>query len=256
MKYGRHTMRCMVTVFALTLGAMAEIAQANNRFVQTLGQAFDLKSKQPLYNEIHCLSNDALTREVIYRDTEGQLIAHKILSYRTGPITPSFIQQNFYSRESVAIELKDNELTLTTTRQDRQESQKVVSIQPSAELPVVIDAGFDAFVTRHWDRLIAGESKNFQFPFAAHESMFELRLRSANCNYDTTTDQCFILEMNNWLIRMLVDPIELGYDVKLRRLSRYRGLSNIGDASGEGLVVDIRYDYKKLPNTACKMSEM
>jgi len=249
-------MRNILTAFALTLCVMTEVAEASNGFVQTLGRAFDLKSKQPLYNEIHCLSNDALTREVIYRDNKGQLIAHKVLSYQTGPTTPSFVQQNFYSREATAIELNDNELTLTTTKEGQQESQKIVSIQPSAALPVVIDAGFDAFVTRHWDLLMAGESKSFQFPFAAHESMFELRLSSSNCKYDTATDQCFILEMNNWFVRMLADPIELGYDAKLRRLSRYRGLSNIGDANGDALVVDIRYDYQKMPNSACKVGDM
>ncbi len=50
---------------------------------------------------------------------------------------------------------------------------------------------------------------------------------------------------------MLADPIELGYDAADRRLTRYRGLSNIGDGSGNGQVVDIRYEYDDIPSQAC-----
>ena len=46
---------------------------------------------------------------------------------------------------------------------------------------------------------------------------------------------------------MVVKPIELGYDPELRRLTRFRGLSNIGDENGNGLVVDIKYDYQDIP---------
>ena len=44
---------------------------------------------------------------------------------------------------------------------------------------------------------------------------------------------------------MLASPIELGYDSTLMRLSRYRGLSNINDDNGDGLVVDIKYQYQE-----------
>ena len=55
---------------------------------------------------------------------------------------------------------------------------------------------------------------------------------------------------------MLVTPIELGYDAKLKRLTRYRGLSNIGDGKGEGLVVDIRYNYQDVPAKACSVNDL
>ena len=84
----------------------------------------------------------------------------------------------------------------------------------------------------------------------------ELRIKPAACNYPTETDQCFKLELSNWFVRLLVNPIELGYDPELRRLTRYRGLSNIGDGKGNGLVVDIRYDYQDVPAQACSVSDL
>ena len=236
--------------------AMMHNGYANDIVAQTIGEAFDLKSDELLYSETHCLSRDALAREVIYRNVDGQLIAHKSLSYETGPTTPSFVQRNFYSQESIEVELKQDELTMTIRDVNSSEPGKVVSTRPSPRLPVVIDAGFDAFVTTNWDSLVAGENKSFQFPFAARESLVKLRIKPMSCSYDSETDQCFSLEMNNWFLRMLVDPIELGYDAKLKRLSRYRGLSNIGDGKGNGLVVDIHYNYQDLPAKACAVDDL
>ena len=82
-----------------------------------------------------------------------------------------------------------------------------------------------------------------------------MRIKPAACNYQTETDQCFKLELSNWFVRMLVNPIELGYDPELRRLTRYRGSSNIGDGKGNGLVVDIRYDYQDVPAQACSVND-
>ena len=75
----------------------------------------------------------------------------------------------------------------------------------------IIDAGFDEFVRNHWDSLVAGEKKRFLFPFAERDSLVELRIKPAACNYPTETDQCFKLELSNWFVRMLVKPIELGF---------------------------------------------
>ena len=251
----KSTVRQLIMV-ALPLFAMMQSSYASDISVQTIGKAFDLKSDEPLYSETHCLSSDALAREVIYRNTDGELIAHKILSYKTGPTTPSFVQHNFYSEESIEVELKQDELTMTVRDVNSSEPGKVVSTRPSPSLPVVIDAGFDAFVTTNWDSLVAGDKKSFQFPFAARESLVKLRIKPMSCSYDSETDQCFSLEMNNWFLRMLVDPIELGYDARLKRLSRYRGLSNIGDGEGNGLVVDIRYEYQDVPANACAVDEL
>lgn len=256
MKTGSRTRYYLIGVVAVSLLATIPASYANDIVAQTIGEAFDLKSDEPLYSETHCLSADALAREVIYRDVEGQLIAHKILSYSTGPTTPSFVQHNFYSQESIEVELRQDEVTMTVKDENSSAPGKVISTRPSANLPVVIDAGFDAFVTSNWDSLVAGEKKSFQFPFAARESLVELRIKPTSCSYDTESDQCFSLEMNNWFLRVLVAPIELGYDSGLKRLTRYRGLSNIGDGKGEGLVVDIRYNYQDVPAMACSVNDL
>ena len=81
--------------------------------------------------------------------------------------------------------------------------------------------------------------------------MVSLRVKSSLCSYETDADQCFTLEASNWLYRILSSPIELGYDQDQLRLARYRGLSNINDERGKGLMVDIRYSYQVPAATTC-----
>jgi hypothetical protein len=237
----------------LLLALLAQIlpAHASTAIVQTLGEAFDLDSDELLYRETHCVSSDALTRTVIYRDEEGQLIAYKVLSYDTGPMTPSFVQHNLRSNDSVAVVLQRNEIVMTATSDGARGEARTVSVVPGANVPIVIDAGFDEFVRDNWDSLLTGQSRRFQFPFAAREMLVELRIESANCSYDTASDQCFSLEVDNWFLKLLSAPIELGYDAGLQRLTRFRGISNISDNAGVGLAVDIRYRYHDVAALDC-----
>jgi hypothetical protein len=193
--------------------------------------------------------------EVIYRDDADSMIARKLLDYRSGATTPSFVQQNFYSSEVIEVELRDEEVRMAVIDAASSEAKKITTEKADDKLPVVIDAGFDEFVRSNWDSLLEGEKKHFMFPFAEKSSLLELRIKRSGCSYETTSDQCFKLELSNWLVRMLVAPIELGYDPEQRRLVRYRGLSNIGDGKGNGLVVDIRYLYQDLPALACRADQ-
>lgn len=244
----------------IILLAMVQRAQAAALVVETVGEAHDLDTGLPLYSETHCVSEDAAVREVSFRDGDDALIAFKTLHYGTGPTTPAFVQQNINTQDSVAIAIEQGEIVMTfaaaaaasgAVESGQAGSDRVVARQPDADLPLVVDAGFDGFVKTHWESLLAGESQRFQFPLAARETLLELQISSANCGYESQTDQCFTLEPGNWLLKMLAEPIELGYDRQLRRLTRFRGVSNISAADGGRLEVDIRYRYSDLAAVDC-----
>ena len=246
----------LVCLFALVLLQVTQQAYAKEVSVRVVGAAFDLDSTAPLYTETHCVSDNALTHDVLYRDMEQELIAHKVLNYSSGPLTPSFVQHNFYSQEVIAVELRQDQLIMTVKAAGNPEPHEFLFPVSQASMPIVIDAGFDNFVTQNWNALVGGQSKQFQFPFAARESLVDLRIKAGRCSYSNETDQCFILRLDNWLIGRLVSSIELGYDPILKRLTRFRGLSNIGDAEGAGQSVDIRYRYEDLSPVACTSDEL
>jgi hypothetical protein len=245
----------LICCCSLLLSVSLPTAYAAENAGHAIGEARDLKNDEFLYREVYCSNGNPDEVEVIYSNETGKLLARKLLDYRSGPTTPSFVQQNFYSSEVIEVGLLDGQVTMKVLDAVSSEPKKVSSTQTDDRLPVVIDAGFDEFVRSHWNSLVSGEKKRFLFPFAERDSLVELRIRPAACSYPSETDQCFKLEIANWFVRMLVKPIELGYDPELRRLTRYRGLSNIGDGSGNGLVVDIRYDYQDEPAQACGLNQ-
>ena len=225
---------------------------AGDKIGETVGLAYDLKTDELLYSETHCVSEDSVKREVLYKDAEGKLMASKLVDYSSGVTTPSFVQHNLYSSEFIEVGFEQGMVSMAIIDAESRETLKSAQAQPSQKLPIVIDAGFDSFVRQHWDSLEAGESHEFQFPLADRETLVELRIQTLGCSYLSQTDQCFRLDVANWLLRILVKPIELGYDKEARRLTRFRGLSNIGDANGNGLVVDIKYDYSDSNPEICQ----
>ena len=248
----KHCLRLLLALTALTVAPGAYAAESNGR---AIGEARDLKNDEFLYREIYCANGNPDEIEVIYRNEAGGLLARKLLDYSSGPTTPSFVQQNFYSSEVIEVNLKAGNVTMSVLDAVSSEPKKVSSTQTDGTIPVVIDAGFDEYIRSNWDSLLAGEKQSFLFPFAERDKLIELRIKKSACSYPTETHQCFKLELSNWFIRMLVSPIELGYDPELQRLMRYRGLSNIGDGKGNGSVVDIRYDYQKIPELACSIGD-
>jgi hypothetical protein len=220
---------------------------ANSYTVYAIGEAYGLKDEEDLlYRETYCTDGDADKNLVIYQDKQGQLLARKQLDYVSGPFTPSFVQQNFYSDEIIEVDLQDDAVRMAVFKNDRSSVKRASEEPADQNITLVIDAGFDRFVRQHWDELLNDKGKTFLFAFVDNLKLLELRIQRAECSYSSENDQCFHLELSNWLFRLLAAPIELGYDPVTKNLSRYRGLSNIGDGNGNGngLVVDIRYDYQ------------
>lgn len=223
---------------------------ASQSFEQVIGEAFGLKNNDLLYREFYCGAQNKMADSVIYESDDGALIAFKTLDYNSGDTTPSFVQHNIQEQEKIAVTFDRQTLLMSVTTDNSKEDKKEYQT-PGLDSVIVIDAGFDRFIQNNWDELISGKTKSFLFPLVSRFSLVSLRVKTSACRYETDSDQCFILEPSNWFFRMLAAPIELGYDSKLIRLKRYRGLSNINDENGDGLIVDIKYQYQA-PGVACR----
>ena len=197
-------------------------------YEQVIGNATDLQSAKSLYKEVHCGAANELASDVYYQSSDGVLIAHKALDYESGRTTPSFIQTDALNQEKVDVKFDQMTLTMSMVNRDGKES--------------------------YWQTLMSDKTIEFQFPLVSRNQLIALRLKKSPCQYETNTDQCFALEPANWLFRMLASPIELGYDSTLMRLNRYRGLSNINDVNGAGLVVDIKYQYQQA-DVVCRVAK-
>jgi len=246
----------LVAMTALVALPAMQGAVANQSAEHVIGDAFGLKSNDLLYSETYCRIQDELASEVIYQHRDGTLLAHKVLDYQSGPTTPSFVQHNIQAKEKIKVSFDQQEVSMSVTASGNVELEDKYPVIDIESTPLVIDAGFDVFIQDNWDKLVSGKTMEFQFPLASRSSLVSLQVKSSVCSYETETDQCFKLEPANWFFRMLASTIELGYDANLARLTRYRGLSNINDESGKGLIVDIKYRYQATPGTACSIDRL
>lgn len=228
----------LLLLYSLLWASSAQ-SSAVTSSAQVIGEAFDPSGNELRYREYHYYSEGGLSHKVNYRDPSDNLIVTKSIDYRTGLITPEYRQVNQTLQQDISVSWQDDNLKLELGS----DSQPIKSELLETKSPLVIDAGFDNFIRENWARLTSGEVLNFYFPLAKRSTLANLRVKQANCSYETDTDTCFSLEVSNWFLRLLVDPIELGYAYNTKELMRYRGLSNIEDDKGEGMVVDIRYQY-------------
>jgi len=241
--------------FILMMGLTTMITHAASVKDFSVGEAFSFQGDQLLYRETHCEKDDGLWREVFYLNPQGQEIAYKSLDYRRGASTPAFSQHNYQTNEKTQVSFEANNIKMMYRDAEGTVEEKSLDMNlQQTEMPIVVDAGFDGYIRKHWDSLVTGKDQSFRFALPTRGQLVDLQVSATSCTYQSTTDQCFLLSMDNWLFRMLVDDIELGYNLDTRQLTRYRGLSNIEDATGNGIEVDIRYTYPNLPTQTCSVS--
>jgi hypothetical protein len=227
-------MRTLAMLLVLLLAATT--VQARGYVV--VGDAYSMASGELLYREYHHYSDDGLQHRVSYVDANGRPLAEKALTYHKGPAVPEFSQRNLLSGSKVQVQWRGEQLAMAYG-----EAAELEEALLKPRQPLVIDAGFDAFIRQQWQRLAQGDEVAFFFTMPARQTLVELALSKVRCGQDARGDRCFLLQLDNWLFSLLVDPIALEYDTATQRLMRYRGLSNIEDEQGKGLLVDIHYHY-------------
>lgn len=194
------------------------------------GDAFDLKTNDPLYREQHYMRcSDPQQVRVEYMQN-GQIFAQKNLRFMANSFVPD-------------LEFHDKRLE----RHIRlRQSAGVVGVQTDGEkasLPLradlVADAGFDHFIAANATQLNNGQRLAFSFvsPTRLDSYRFEVLRQSSRDGL------ALLLQPEAKWLQWLLDPIYLRYETKPFRLLEYAGISNIEDLQEKYLHVRIAYRY-------------
>ena len=174
-----------------------------------------------------------------YENPRGELIAEKLVRYGESPLAPSFAMTDFRIglREGAEVQAEQVELfSGPVTERDRSRSVKRPDL-------AVIDAGFDAFMRENFDQIVEGRSLEFDFAVPAARRFFKFQLMPAGrFDYDGTAALLIKMKPASRLLRLVVDPIDLVYDLD-GRLLEFRGLSNVCDEKGDRYEARIVFDY-------------
>jgi len=112
---------------------------------------------------------------------------------------------------------------------------------------LVMGPTLSLFVRSRWDRLVRGETVYFHFPAMTLQRIVRFQLsRHDSSPYARKGVMVVKMDIANVLLRLLVDPVDLVYDMNTRRVLEIHGKSLLErevDGRVENPIVDIYYRY-------------
>ncbi|MBU2711236.1 hypothetical protein [Zooshikella harenae] len=219
--------------------------------IEATGKAYDLESGRPVYIEKHIIHlvkppktntlsvTMPLKDKVTYTTPDGNVFATKTVNYETTPLTPTIVfnKLKFNQRESVFIK-SNNVIILHEEDNQRQEHQ--LPLKPN----LVIDAGFDTFIRKHWSKLLANKSFSFEFLSINENSTYTFQIEKTQ---EDSTTASFTMSLDSFIGGFFVDPIIITYEKKEQKLIRYQGLTNIPKDKETNFTATIIYTYNEKP---------
>jgi hypothetical protein len=207
-----------------------------------VGRAYDSTSGVLIYEERHVetiADGNVVADDVRYVDAQGRAFAAKRVDFTPHPLVPEFELADERTGHLEALRREgDGNLVVSYRERAEEELREVSLAMPEAALA---DAGFDRFISAHWDELLAGTVLVRQFLVPSRQEFMDFRIRRAAG--DAPGEVGFLLEIDSALLRLVVPAISVIYDRSSRRLMRYEGLSNLRDERGENHTVRIEFEY-------------
>jgi hypothetical protein len=214
-----------------------------------IGYAYDLKKEKLLYTEHHKYL-DAITHEVQYKETNGDLFASKLVDYQYSFYSPNILQINNRNGELIDIKRINKSNKEISIRYQENEKEDVEKSPVDFSPRLIIDAGFDQYITRNWDTLVNSNNSNgkeltidYLIPSALDH--YKLSIKKEDCK--TNEHYCFSISASSFFINLFSSDLKLTYskvENNLPRLITFQGRSNICDSEGDYQDVKIIYQYE------------
>ncbi|MEX2475590.1 hypothetical protein [Marinobacter sp.] len=227
---------------------MVPAAYANDSRFEFVGKASE--DGTPVYEEHHKVAGECrdnlwhpVTHSVEYRKPgERESFATKSLEYRSSVLRPEMDFKQLDFDESITVR-QDGDGSLAIHWQAP--SGGTENFSASIEDSVVIDAGFDNLVRRHWADVTSDQSVDFRFLAPTRGEHYAFVMEPVSTD-QTEARHTVTIRPSGIVLRFLVDPITLGYDSS-GTLTDYIGLSNLRKSEDNNYTVHIRYDVSKRP---------
>jgi len=139
-------------------------------------------------------------------------------------------------REGVRSEGGGRQVFFRAALSDRERSSTLH--EPSG---LVVDTGFDFFVRDRWQALVEGDDLTMRFLLPSHLSDMGFKVQHLRADrIDGVPVDVFRLTLSS-VFGWLVPGIDVYYSTQDHLLKRYVGLSDLLDATGDNIRVDIRF---------------
>ena len=206
------------------------------------GYAIDVKSNRILYKENHeefFEKGKHISTTTIFKNSSDVIIASRTIDFLKGYTTPSFRLSDNRDGSIEGAELRNDSVVLYSKKNARSKLAYKTLKVPS---PFVIDGGFNYFIKNNWDLLSKGNVISFNFVVPALLDYYKFRISKTGETVISLKKAMVIkLEPDNFILRSIVNPIIITYDLKTKRIITYEGISNISDEKGNNYIAKLIY---------------
>lgn len=235
-------MRSLQTLI-FTLACWTGVANAGDVLYAT-GEAFSVGQDTPVYTENHTINMQTHTQRVEYLDPSGRAFVRKWVEYHSRGELPSFRQNDLRTRDSFGSYWQGSQLVMFRTDTHNRTEKKSLA----EESNLVLDVGFDHFIRKHWEQILARQKVTMDFAHPYYLQVFALDVSEespAESPIATKNPQWVYLRARpaNLLVRFFANTLHVAYDRQERRLMVFQGVSNIPDSRGNPQMVSIHYRY-------------
>jgi hypothetical protein len=214
----------------LLCSAMFGMAAPARAMLHYEGLAYAPDGQQLLYRESHWVRDDG-TRLVLYRCADGSAFARKRVD---GGSAPDFELVDARSGYREGVRRAGSGRAMFSQRAGQPERSAPL---PATAVPLLIDAGFDAYLRTHWDALRQGTPQRIAFALPSGLRTLEFQIKPAAGDADV---QRYTLSVDAWYGGVLPN-IAVAYARRDRRLLEFRGIGNVRDARGRYAQVRIAF---------------
>lgn len=210
-----------------------------------IGYAYAIETQDLLYTEHHSYQMPYI-HQVQYREVDGEIFATKVINYKNSYYAPDFMQENLRNGENIK-SIKVSDRIKITYQENRTSNIKQNSIRHNPKL--IIDAGFDHFITKNWQTLNTGNEMTIDYLIPSSLDHYELRIKKEFC--ENENHYCFSISASSFFISLFSSELKLTYSnnididssVQMIKLVSFQGRSNICDSEGKYQDVSIVYKY-------------
>ncbi len=230
-----------VRALALVSTFFSPLAFSDEAIKERVGYAYAAGSETLIYSEHHqeWWKGGRIMRDTVtYRDADGDIIGEKHVDFRSVESAPEFLLRNIRTGHSEGATTDSSKL-----RVNFRASQGAPVKEEALDLPegAIVDAGFDRFVENNWEALMRGDTFVRPFLVPSRLQFIDFRIRRIDDGSEPES-ATFEMAIDSALLRFFAPAITVVYDTRDRTLLEYDGVSNIRDAGGENLDVEIRFD--------------
>jgi hypothetical protein len=202
-----------------------------------VGDAFDRRG-QLRYREFHDFdeAGGSARQVTIYRDPSGREIGRMEADYARDRFAPDYrmVDHRHDTEETVR---REGDRVVVEHRAGAKRRAK--TLRADSSRPLIVGPGFNEFIGRNWDALLAGRTLVCDFVIPSRLQVVSFRIRHTP-EKSSGAGHWFTVSADNALLRLLAPELRVEYDRSTRALLSYVGPSNVTDDRNDPQDVVIR----------------